>query len=191
MTAGPLSVAPFYTGWGVTNQRLVERIGALSPEQLEMKAAPDLWPIWATAAHLASARVYWLCAIFREPGAERTPFTDPTGEGWEDDLTHPRQASELVFALESSWKIVHEVLERWTPEMLQDEFHREVAGKTQIHTRQSVLFRLLTHDAEHSSEISQTLVMHGLTGVDLWTGRAPLHHGQPIARGASDHPVAD
>ena len=191
MTAGPLSVAPFYTGWGVTNQRLVERIGALSPEQLEMKAAPDLWPIWATAAHLASARVYWLCAIFKEPGAERTPFTDRTGEGWEDDLTHPRQANELVFALESSWRIVQECLERWTPEMLQDEFHREVDGKTQIHTRQSVVFRLLTHDAEHCSEISQTLAIHGLPGIDLWTGRAPLHHGQPIARVASDHQVAD
>jgi uncharacterized damage-inducible protein DinB len=190
VTAGPLSVAPFYAGWGVTNQRLVERIGALSREQLEMKAAPDLWPIWATAAHLSGARVYWLCSVLKEPGAEHTPFVNP-GEGWEDDLTHPRQTGELVVALESSWKIVHECLERWTPEMLQDEFHRERDGKIQIHTRQSVLMRLLTHDAEHCSEISQTLAMHGVPGIDLWTGRAPLHHGQPIARAASDHRVAD
>jgi uncharacterized damage-inducible protein DinB len=187
----PQNVAPFYEGWGYTNERLVEKIGALSIEQLAMSPAPSLWPIWATAAHLASARVYWLCVIFKEPGAERTPFTDPTGEGWEDDLTHPRRPSELVVALESSWKIVEQCLERWTPEMLQHEFHRDVAGQTQIHTRQSVLMRLLTHDAEHCSEISQTLAMHGLPGIDLWTGRAPLLHGQPIARVASDHPVAD
>jgi len=33
-----------------------------------------------------------------EPGAEATPFTDPGGEGWEDDDTHPRRAEEVVGA---------------------------------------------------------------------------------------------
>jgi uncharacterized damage-inducible protein DinB len=168
------NVAPFYDGWRFTNARLVETVGALSPEQLELRPAPDLWPIWATAAHIATTRVYWLCAVFKEPGAERTPFADPDGYGWEDDLVHPRQASELTFALDSSWGIVQECLEHWTPEMLQDEFHRERDGKIQIHTRQAVLMRMLTHDAEHCGEISLTLGMHGLGGLDLWTGRAPI-----------------
>jgi hypothetical protein len=88
-------------------------------------------------------------------------------------MTHPRQADELVVALESSWRIVEGCLARWTPAMLQDEFHRELGGTVQIHTRQAVLFRLLTHDAEHCGEISLTLGMHGLAGLDLWTGRAP------------------
>jgi uncharacterized damage-inducible protein DinB len=168
----PQNVAVFYDGWRFTNECLVKRIGELSPEQLELKPAPDLWPIWATTAHLAGARVYWLCAIVKEPGAERTPFGDPTGDGWEDDLTHPRQPSELIFALESSWGIVEECLERWTPAMLQDEVRREREGKIQIHTRQSVLMRLLTHDGYHGGEISQTLGMNGLKELDLWTGRA-------------------
>ena len=166
-------LAPFFEGWRFTNDRLVERIGALSSEELELKPAPDLWPIWATAAHVAGTRVYWLCAVFKERGAEHTPFTDPNGDGWEDDLTHPRGAAELVVALVSSWKIVDDCLERWTPEMLHDEFRRERDGEIQIHTRQSVLMRLLTHDASHAGEISQTLGVHGLAGVDLWTGRAP------------------
>jgi uncharacterized damage-inducible protein DinB len=173
MSNETLNVGPFYEGWRFTNERLVETIEALSFEQLALRPAPDLWPIWATAAHVAGARVYWLCAIFKEPGAESTPFPDATGEGWEDDLAHPRQSSELVFALESSWKIVQQCLERWTPAMLQDEFRRELADKIQIHTRQSVLMRVLTHDAEHCGEISTTLGMHGLRGLDLWTGRAP------------------
>lgn len=172
MSKKPQNIAPFYAGWRFTNERLVERIGALSLEQLELRAASGLWPIWATAAHIAGARVYWLCAIFKEPGAERTPFTGPTGEGWEDDLTHPRRASELIDALESSWKIVEDCLERWTAAMLQVEFRREVDNQIQIHTRQSVVMRLLTHDAEHCGEISQTLGVHGLTEIDLWTGRA-------------------
>lgn len=166
-------VAPFYEGWRLTNQRLVERVGSLSPEQLALRPGPDLWPVWATTSHLAGARVYWLCAVFKEPGADRTPFTDPTGEGWEDDLAHPRQANELVFALESSWSVVQDCLERWTPESLQNEVQRERDGKTQVHTRQAVLYRLLTHDAEHCGEISTTLGMNGLPGLDLWTGRAP------------------
>lgn len=148
-------------------------MAALSPEQLELRPAPHLWPIWATAAHLAVARVYWLCAFLGEPGAERTPFTDPANEGWEDDLDHPRQANKLVFALESSWAIVAGCLERWTLEMLEAEFERERDGKIQVLTRQSVLMRLITHDASHAGEISQTLGMHGLKELDLWTGRAP------------------
>ena len=71
-------------------------------------------------------------------------------------------------ALESSWKIVEHCLERWTPSMLSDEFTREIGGKTQIHTRQSVIMRLITHDAYHAGEISQLLGAHGLPEIDLW-----------------------
>ena len=165
------NIAPFFDGWRLTNDRLVKRIGALSGAELELRPAPDFWPIWATAAHVAGARVYWLCGVLQERGADRTPFADPNGDGWEDDLTHPRQAPELVFALESSWTIVEQCLDRWTSEMLQEEFRRERDGKIQVLTRQSVLMRMLTHDASHAGEISQTLGMHALNGIDLFTGR--------------------
>ena len=174
MAAKLQNVAPFYEGWQFTNERMIERIGALSPVQLGLRAAPNLWPIWAIAAHAAMVRVYWLCVVCKEPGADRTPFTDPANEGWEDDLTHPRRSGELVSALESTWTIVEDCLDRWTPAMLQDEFRRERDGQIQIHTRQSVLMRLLTHDAYHCAEIGQTLGINGLPEVDIWTGRAPI-----------------
>ena len=104
----------------------------MSPEQLQVRPAPHLWPIWATAAHLALTRVYWLCVFLGEPGAERTPFTDSAREGWEDDLDHPRRPDELVFALESSWAIVARCLERWTPDMLDAEFERERDGLKEL-----------------------------------------------------------
>jgi uncharacterized damage-inducible protein DinB len=179
MDRAPQNVVPFYDGWRFTNERLVEKIGSLSPQQLELRPAPDLWPIWATAAHLAGSRVYWLCDVVKEPGAERTPFTNASTEGWEDDLAHPRGPDELVFALQSTWQIVQECLERWTPEMLQDAVRRERAGKIQVHTRQSILMRLITHDAEHCGEISQTLGMHGLGELDLWTGRVQSFEAVP------------
>jgi uncharacterized damage-inducible protein DinB len=161
-------VAPFYDRWGQYNGRLVDAIRGLTDEQLRLRAAPDKWPLWAIAAHTAGARVYWLCGVFKEAGAENTPFTDPLGEGWEDDESRPRGSAELVFALESSWKIIERSLERWTPSMLGEEFTRMRDGKIQRHTRQSVLMRLLSHDAFHTGEISQLLSMHGLGEIDLW-----------------------
>jgi uncharacterized damage-inducible protein DinB len=166
---GTDSVAPFYEGWRKHNGRLVDAIRALTDDQLTLRAAPDKWPIWAIAAHTAGMRVYWLCGVFKESGAESTPFTDPTsGYGWEDDENTPRGSRELVTALETSWEIVGRCLESWTTSMLGEEYTREIGGKTQTHTRQSVLMRMITHDAYHSGEISQILGVHGLPEIDLW-----------------------
>ena len=118
---------------------------------------------------MAGVRVYWLCGVLGEPGADTTPFTDLlSGNGWEDDLDAPRTAVELTEALESSWKIIAGCLERWTPDQLFEQFERRAGEKTQLHTRQSVLVRLLTHDAYHSGELSQILGIHGLPQFDLW-----------------------
>jgi hypothetical protein len=52
--------------------------------------------------------------------------------------------------------------------MLSEEFERQIGKITQVHTRQSVLLRLLSHDAYHSGELSQTLGINGLPQIDLW-----------------------
>lgn len=165
----PENIAPLYRGWRQTNERLTETLSSLSAEELAWTPAPGMWPIWALAAHLAGARTYWLCAVLGEPGAATTPFSDPSGEGWEDDLSRPRGATELVHALRSTWDVVDGCLDRWTPDMLQVEFPRKRGDVLQLHTRQSILFRLQTHDASHAGEISQLLGMHGRDGIDLWS----------------------
>ncbi|TMC04409.1 MAG: DinB family protein, partial [Chloroflexi bacterium] len=86
-----MSVAAIYEGWPKVQNHLVARLPNLTPEQLALKASPDGWPVWALISHLAGARVYWLCHIFKEPGADKTPFADPSGDGWEDHLDHPRR----------------------------------------------------------------------------------------------------
>jgi uncharacterized damage-inducible protein DinB len=164
------SIAPLYDGWHLTNRALIGALERLVPEQLALPVGSPTWPIWASASHLAGARVFWLCQIFKEPGAETTPFTDPTGFGWEDDLSHPRGADELVGALESTWRIVEHCLETWTPESLGQEFPRARGDEIWMHTRQSVLMRLITHDAYHTSEISLTLGSNGLGEIDIWRG---------------------
>ena len=164
-----MSIRRFYDRWPQYNRRLTEIVGAMTDEQLAIRPAPDRAPIWATVGHDAAARVYWLCGIAGEPGADATPWPNPlTDEGWEDDLDHPRSASELVMALESSWAVVDGVLDRWTPETLDETIERWYGDERQLHSRASILQRLLTHDAYHCGELSQTLGIAGLPQIDLW-----------------------
>ena len=157
-----------YDMWPQYNRRLREIVGAMTDEQLATRPAPDVWPIWATVGHDAGTRVYWLCDVVGEPGAETTPFGAGAQEGWEDDLDHPRGADELADALDSTWRLVERCLDSWTPEMLADEIRRDYNGQIQLHTRGSIIQRLFSHDAYHCGELSQTLGIHGLPQIDLW-----------------------
>ena len=97
-----------YDMWPQYNRRLRDVVAALTDEQLAIRPAPDLLPIWATVGHTAAMRVYWLCEVVGEPGAETTPFWVDGGAtiDWADDLDHPRSADELAAALDSSFAIV-------------------------------------------------------------------------------------
>ena len=50
----------FYDGWQEANRQLLDRVRSLGPVELGFRATPAGWPIWATVAHLAGIRVYWL-----------------------------------------------------------------------------------------------------------------------------------
>jgi uncharacterized damage-inducible protein DinB len=163
-----MSIRAFYDRWPQYERRLIEAIEPLTEEQLAMRASADHWPIWAIVGHLAATRVYWMCHILGEPGADATPWPDPTDEGWEDDLAHPRDAAELIGALNSSFAIIDSVLDRWTPDMLGDEVERFYREERQVHSRTSILQRLFTHDAYHDGELALALGSHGLEPVYIW-----------------------
>jgi uncharacterized damage-inducible protein DinB len=106
--------------------------------------------------------------VLGEPGWESTPF-DPSQEvGWEDEPDHPRSASELVEALETSFAIIDRVLDTWTPEMLEVEFERWYGDLRQVHSRTSILQRVLTHEAYHDGEVALALGAHHLDPVYIW-----------------------
>ena len=164
-----MSIRRFYDRWQQYNRRLAEVVAPMTEEQLAIRPSPERWPIWATVGHTVSMRVYWLCGIVGEPGADQTPWPDPTNnEGWEDDLDHPRSAAELVGAIDATWAIVDRCLDRWTPEMLDEGVERVYGDVRQVHSRSSILQRLLTHEAYHCGELSQTLGIAGLPQIDLW-----------------------
>ena len=162
------TIRPAYEMWPQYNRRLRDVIASLTDEQLAIRSAPDRWPIWAVVGHTAAARVYWLCDVIGESGAEATPFALGADLGWEDDLDHPRAGRDLVHALDSTFLLVEGCLDRWTPEMLADPIRRAYGDTVQIHTRSSILQRLFTHEAYHCGELSQTLGIHGLPQIDLW-----------------------
>jgi uncharacterized damage-inducible protein DinB len=163
-----MTIRTAYEMWPQYNRRLREVVGAMTAEQLAIRPSPDGWPIWATVGHTAGTRTYWFCDIIGEPGAETTPFPPGSEVGWEDELDHPRSADELIEALDSTFRIVEGCLDRWTPEMLTDTIRREYGDTVQLHTRSSILQRMLTHDAYHCGELSQTLGIHSLPQIDLW-----------------------
>ncbi len=163
-----MSIRLFYDKWPQYNRRLTEIVGAMSDEQLAIRPSSDRWPIWATVGHTAGTRVYWLCSVLGEPGADKTPFTDPNGDGWEDDLDHPRTAAELVEALDTTWAIIDRCLDRWTPAMLEETVERFYGDERQVHSRASIVQRILTHEAYHCGELSQTLGIADLPQIDLW-----------------------
>jgi uncharacterized damage-inducible protein DinB len=164
-----MSIRLFYDRWPQYNRRLTEIVGAMTDEQLAIRPSPERWPIWATVAHTAGTRVYWLCGVLGDPGADMTPWPNALdGEGWEDDLEHPRGAKELVGALDTTWPIIDHILDRWTPEMLGEEVERVYGDQRQLHSRASIVQRMLTHEAYHCGELSQTLGIAGLPQIDLW-----------------------
>jgi uncharacterized damage-inducible protein DinB len=162
-----MSIRLFYDHWAQYNRRLAEVVGAMTAEQLAIEPGPGLLPIWAVVGHTAAMRAYWLCAVVGEPGAETTPFAGPMLD-WADDLDQPRTAGELVDALDTTYAIVDGCLDRWTPAMLADPIERVYDGTRQIHSRASILQRLLTHEAYHCGELSQTFGLHRLPQIDLW-----------------------
>jgi hypothetical protein len=162
------SIRPAYSMWPQYNRRVGQVVAGLTDKQLAIRAAPDQLPIWAVVGHTAAMRVYWLCEVIGEAGADATPFWNGSTIDWADDLDRPRSADELVAGLDASFAIVDRCLDRWTIDMLDDSIERRYGGSVQVHTRGSVLQRLLTHEAWHAGELSQLLGLHGLEQPDLW-----------------------
>jgi uncharacterized damage-inducible protein DinB len=157
------SLLPFYEGWNWHNALLVKAIAPLTADQLALRPEPLPNQVWQIAAHIATNRVFWFHTVLGEGDASLEQYAD-----WEDFPDSPRSADELVPALNATYGFVRECLDLWTPAMLDDRFERRRStGQVVTHTRQWVLWHLLEHDIHHGGEISLTLGIHGLEGLDV------------------------
>ena len=87
--------------------------------------------------------------------------------GWEDDEGPPRGPEEVVDAFDSTWAMIDDCLQRWTPDDLAVEFTRLRRTGTQTLSRQWVIWHLIEHDLHHGGERTLDLGSHGLSGLDL------------------------
>ncbi len=141
----------------------------MTDEQLANRPSPERWPLWATVGHLACQRVSWLCGFAGEPGAATTPFPNALYECPGDEYLDPVMgAAALTEALDSTFRIVEACLDRWTPDMLDEEIRRTFGDEEWAHTRGWVMQRVFAHDVYHVAELNEILGVAGLPQIDLW-----------------------
>ena len=176
--------------WGRINANISEIVLQMTQDDLNLPVQPRGWPIWAVVAHTMGTRVYWLCGVLRQPGAELTPFDEETvteGLGWEDHLDTPRSRDDLIQAIDSTWQVVAGWLQRWSPEMLKETYPREGHNGTQWHTNPSIFTRLLNHEGYEMGQVAMTLGTRGRQVIDIWrdvVGEAPDEREVMMGRGA-------
>jgi hypothetical protein len=96
----PAELKPFYDGWADQQRKLIETLRPLTPEQVQLRPAPEEWAIWQLASNMIGGRLYWLCFMLGQD--DRGVPIDEVG-GWEDTPDHPRGAEELIDALQRTW----------------------------------------------------------------------------------------
>ena len=153
------TLTPFYHGWDRYQRLLTEAIGPLTAEQLALRAAPALRPVWFLAAHIIGARVGWFSGTLGEGDPALASY-----DVWDDDGAPTRTAAALVTGLDATWGMIADCLGRWTPAMLDDPF---TTRRGRPVTRQWILWHVLEHDVHHGGELFLTLGMHGLAVPDL------------------------
>jgi uncharacterized damage-inducible protein DinB len=157
------SLHPLYQGWHTYQDLLIKALEPLSLDQLSLRAAPHLRSTGENAAHIVITRAGWLYFVLGLGGDVLGPF----GEwGMEPQAFHP--PADLIHGLEVTWGVIEDALIRWTPDdlavLVQDTNEN---GEIQTYTRQWVIWHLIEHDLHHGGELSFTLGMHGLPGIEV------------------------
>jgi uncharacterized damage-inducible protein DinB len=159
-------LAEFYRGWEVYERRLEGAIAPLDRAQLDLAAAPNLWSVRTLACHIIGARAWWFHSWIGEGAPEFGQMV-----GWdEDEALATRPAAEIVRGLRESWSVIKSGLDRWSPSDLTKDFVRptpNAAGERPRRSRQWIVWHLVEHDLHHGGEISFSLGMHGVAGLDL------------------------
>jgi uncharacterized damage-inducible protein DinB len=156
----PAELKPFYDGWAEQQKKLIETLRPLTSEQMQLRPGPSEWAIWQLASNMIGGRLYWLCFMLGQD--DRGVLKDKV-DGWEDRPDHPRSAEEVIGALQKTWGVVEACLDRWTLDDLGVEVTRkDFWGRLVTITPGWVLWRLMSHEVHHGSEIALICRVHGL-----------------------------
>jgi uncharacterized damage-inducible protein DinB len=151
------TLAFFTQGWHNYQKQLSRYLAQLTPEQLALRAAPQLRSIEELARHVVAVRAGWLHFQLEEGGEDLRAFAE-----WGEPESPPRSAEELVSGLAHTWQVIQEVLGRYTLADLRSIVQDEWGGEIYDLSRGWVLWHVLEHDLHHGGEIAYSLGMHGL-----------------------------
>ena len=163
MTNDPTVVAPYYQGWEVYQQHLLDVVTPLTAGQLDLRVAPHLRSVGMIATHIVLVRAGWLHYVLKVGG----DVLGPIG-AWDGADQPARSAAELVDGLRITWQVIAGVLNRWSYANLQEMVTDVEDDGTEVsHTRQWVLWHLIEHDMHHGGELSFALGSHGVPAIEL------------------------
>ena len=165
-----------FAGWESYQGKFAVAIAGLTDEQMLLRAAPGLRSIGELLAHMIAARAGWFHVELGMGGEEFLPIAtwDMSPEeraeasNWRDVDAPSPSADELREALRSTWTLVRNSLDIWTPEQLTETVHSGSPGnERKIFVRGWVVYHVLEHDLHHGGELGLSLGMHGLPAPDL------------------------
>jgi uncharacterized damage-inducible protein DinB len=155
-------LATIYAGWEAYQGRLVRAVASLTPEQLALRAAPNLRSLGEIAIHIAKGRAQWLHYALNE-GTEATAAI----LAWQAADGQAPTVFEIASGLEATWAALQAAMTRWAPEELARAFTIRIDGEERTVTRQWVIWHFLEHDLHHGGELALYLGMYGLRGSEL------------------------
>lgn len=155
-------LAGIYQGWERYNGLLAGALAPLTDEQLDRRAAPGLRSIRELATHPIAVRARWFREVLDEGGDDIAAIGS-----WDRAGQPARNAGELATGLETTWRLMAEAVNRWTPRQLGESIEVEDEGVTETFTRPWVIWHLIEYDLHHGGEIGYSLGMHGLAAPDI------------------------
>lgn len=151
----------FAREWRAYQNALSAALAPLTPEELALRAAPDLRSIDELARHVIGSRAGWFSWVLDAGDADFKAY-----ERWHRPGA-PKTASELVAGLEATWQVILQTIASYTLADLREEITRERDGHTRVFTRSWVIWHVMEHDLHHGGEIAYSLGMHGLQAPDI------------------------
>jgi uncharacterized damage-inducible protein DinB len=162
MSDAPVTLLIRTEDWHAYQTLLIEALAPLTPEQLALRAAPQLRSIEELARHIIGVRAGWFHNILGEGDDAFGAYHD-----WDQPTAPSRTADKLVHGLTDTWQVMQAALARYSPDAFEQVLTGERKGHTFAHRRGWVVWHVLEHDLHHGGEISFSLGMHGLAAPDL------------------------
>ncbi|MDA8201268.1 MAG: DinB family protein [Chloroflexi bacterium] len=148
----------FYSGWASYQEALSAAAATLTDEQLQLRAAPHLRSVGELLTHLVAVRAGWFRGDLGMGGDEFLGIAR-----WDEPGAAAPTADELRAGLASTWRLVHQSLDSWTPDDLTETVHSAWPGQEdETYVRGWVVYHVLEHDLHHGGELGYMLGMHGL-----------------------------